>query len=142
MATRLVVLISGNGSNLQAIIDAIVSGVLCDTAIVLVVSNRKGAYGLQRARDADIETAYHNLLPYSKRISNSEKRCERQAREAYDADLAEIVLGAEPAMVICAGWMHILTNTFLDALDQAKVQIINLHPALPQEYDGASEFNL
>lgn len=104
MATRLVVLISGNGSNLQAIIDAIVSGVLCDTAIVLVVSNRKGAYGLQRARDADIETAYHNLLPYSKRISNSEKRCERQAREAYDADLAEIVLGAKPAMVICAGW--------------------------------------
>jgi phosphoribosylglycinamide formyltransferase len=104
MATRLVVLISGNGSNLQAIIDAIASGVLHDTAISLVISNRKHAYGLQRARDADIETAYHNLIPYQERFSDSDTRCGRQAREAYDADLAEIVLGAKPTMVICAGW--------------------------------------
>jgi len=104
MATCLVVLISGNGSNLQAIIDAIASGVLHDTAISLVISNRKDAYGLQRARDADIETAYHNLIPYNKRFSDSDTRCGRQAREAYDADLAKIVLGAKPTIVICAGW--------------------------------------
>ena len=91
MATCLVVLISGNGSNLQAIIDAIASNILCDTTISLVVSNRKDAYGLQRARDAGIETAYHNLIPYKKRFSCSDARWERQAREAYDADLAKIV---------------------------------------------------
>ena len=57
MVTRLVVLISGNGSNLEAIIDAIASGVLYDTTIALVISNRKDAYGLQRAREAGIEPA-------------------------------------------------------------------------------------
>lgn len=102
MATRLVVLISGNGSNLQAIMDAIASGVLHDTAISLVISNRKGVYGLQRARNANIETAYHNLIPYNKRFLDT--RCGRQAREEYDADLAKIVLGANPTIVVCAGW--------------------------------------
>ena len=72
MATCLVVLISGNGSNLQAIIDAIASGVLYDTMIALVISNRTYAYGLQRVREASIETAYHNLIPYNKKVSNSD----------------------------------------------------------------------
>lgn len=70
MATRPVVLISGNGSNLQAPIDAIASGVLPNTAISLVVSNRKEAHGLRRACDANTDTAYHNFIPYSERFSD------------------------------------------------------------------------
>lgn len=104
MATRLVVLISGNGSNLQAIIDAIASGVLSNTAISLVISNRKNAYGLRRARDAGIETACHNLIPYSKRFPDPNAKYGQEAREAYDADLAEKVLGVKPTLVVCAGW--------------------------------------
>ncbi len=86
MANRLVVLTSGNGSNLQAIIDAIASGVLPNTAISLVISNRKDAYGLRRARDANIETAYHNLIPYRKRFPDPDARYGQEAREAYDTD--------------------------------------------------------
>ncbi|KAL8722711.1 MAG: hypothetical protein Q9225_000878, partial [Loekoesia sp. 1 TL-2023] len=104
MGTRLVVLISGNGSNLQAVIDAIASGVLPNTEISLVISNRKDAYGLQRARDAGIEAVCHNLIPYSKRFPDPNARYGQEAREAYDADLADKVLGAKPALVICAGW--------------------------------------
>lgn len=59
------------------------------------------------------------------------------ARESYDADLAAKVLEGRPTLVVCAGWMHILSNTFLEPLGQAGIPIINLHPALPGEYDGA-----
>ena len=104
MANRLVVLVSGHGSNLQAIIDATVSGVLPDTTIPLVISNRKDAYGLQRARDSNINTAYHNLIPYSKRFPDPTAKYGQEAREAYDADLAEKTLAVKPTMVVCAGW--------------------------------------
>ena len=104
MSNRLVVLISGNGSNLQAIMDACASGALIDTAISLVVSNRKDAFGLRRANDAHIDTAYHNLIPYGKRFPDANAKYGREAREAYDADLVHKVLDAKPTMVVCAGW--------------------------------------
>ena len=94
------VLISGDGSNLQAIIDAIASGVLPNTAISLVISNRKDAFGLRRARDPNIETAYHNLIPYNERFPDTYAKYGQEAREAYDANLAEKILGAMPTMVI------------------------------------------
>lgn len=103
-ATRLLVLISGNGSNLQAIIDAIASGVLPNTAISLVISNRKDAFGFRPARDANIETTYHNFIPDSKRSPDPNPKSGKEAREAYDANLAEKILGAKPTMVACAGW--------------------------------------
>jgi phosphoribosylglycinamide formyltransferase len=58
------------------------------------------------------------------------------AREKYDADLADMVLADEPDIVICAGWMHVLSLKFLDPLAAKKVPVINLHPALPGKYDG------
>ena len=109
MASRLACLISGNGSNLQAIIDAVSLGTLPNAVITLVVSNRKDAYGLQRARNFGIETAYINLIPYGKRFPSSDSSIKYsvEARKAYDADLAEKVLEARPDMVVCAGWMHV-----------------------------------
>ncbi|USP77849.1 hypothetical protein yc1106_05123 [Curvularia clavata] len=132
---NLTVLISGNGSNLQALIDACASGALPNTRIVHVISNRKAAYGLERAAKASIPTSYHNLVPYKKKHPESVDA----AREEYDADLAKMILSQTPRpdMIVCAGWMHIVTPAFLGPIAEAKIKIINLHPALPGEFAGA-----
>ncbi|KAH9478287.1 Phosphoribosylglycinamide formyltransferase [Psilocybe cubensis] len=140
---RIVVLISGSGSNLQALIDALNTPALPNAEIVLVVSNRKAAYGLTRAAQATppIPTAYLALATYVKQNPG-------KTREDYDAEVAKIVLRAKPDIVVLAGWMHILSETFLELLDGRKVvedtpvlkpiPVINLHPALPGQFDGAS----
>ncbi|KAF8544771.1 formyl transferase-domain-containing protein [Trichophaea hybrida] len=125
-SARILVLISGSGTNLQALIDASLPGV-----IIHVLSNRKSAYGLSRAKAASIPTSYHNLIPYKSQYS-----ADSEARAAYDADLAQLILAQKPDLVICAGWMHILSQTALDPLEKAGVDIINLHPALPGQFDG------
>ncbi|MCA9955755.1 MAG: phosphoribosylglycinamide formyltransferase [Ardenticatenaceae bacterium] len=120
---RLVILISGSGSNLQAILDAVADGRI--TAVpALVVSNRKEAYGLVRAEEAGVPTAYFPFKPY---------REAGQSREAYDADLAELIRPYCPGLIILAGWMHILSAAFLS---QFPSQVINLHPALPGQFAG------
>ena len=121
--TRLVVCVSGNGSNLQALMDAIQAGEL-NAEIVLVVSNRKAAYGLVRAEQAGIPTLYFPLKPY---------RDAGKSREAYDADLAKQVAACRPDLIVLAGWMHIFSPAFLDRFPK---QVINLHPALPGQFDG------
>ncbi|KAF2456912.1 phosphoribosylglycinamide formyltransferase [Lineolata rhizophorae] len=128
------VLISGNGTNLQALIDACASGSL-PARIVRVISNRKAAYGLHRASSAGIPTAYHNLVEYKRKHGEGSID---QAREAYDADLASLVLADSPALVVCAGFMHILKPAFLEPLRAAGVPVINLHPALPGQFEGAN----
>ncbi|MBK8904635.1 MAG: phosphoribosylglycinamide formyltransferase [Anaerolineaceae bacterium] len=120
---RLVILISGSGSNLQAILDA----VECDRILAvptLVVSNRKEAYGLVRAENAGVPTAYFPFKPY---------REAGQTREAYDADLAELIRPYQPTLIILAGWMHILSAAFLQHFPN---RVINLHPALPGQFAG------
>ncbi|KAH6625647.1 formyl transferase [Boeremia exigua] len=136
MAQRnLTVLISGNGSNLQALIDACNTPALPNTRIVHVISNRKAAFGLQRAATAQIPTSYHNLVPYKKAHPDDLAA----ARAAYDADLASLILShaSKTHLVVCAGWMHIVTPSFLGPMADASVPIINLHPALPGEFAGA-----
>ncbi len=109
MSSKLVILLSGYGSNAQAIIDAIASGNLTNASICLVVSNRKDAFGLERARLSGLDTAYLNLVPYGKRYPDPDPTVKYgpAAREAYDADLAEKVLSVKPDMVVCAGFMHV-----------------------------------
>lgn len=124
MTARLAVLISGNGSNLQAILDAIRMRVL-DAAVVVVVSNRQAAYGLERAAKAGIPTRYHPLKPY---------RDAGRTREEYDAELAKIVKEFSPDYVVLAGWMHILSHAFLRHFPY---RVVNLHPALPGKFPGA-----
>jgi formyltetrahydrofolate-dependent phosphoribosylglycinamide formyltransferase len=120
---RLVVLISGSGSNLQAIIDACRSQHL-RADIVLVVSNRKAAYGLERAKQANIPTLYFPLKPYSD---------SGNPRAHYDADLAQALRPYRPDLVVLAGFMHIFSTAFLDIFPNT----INLHPALPGQFPGA-----
>jgi formyltetrahydrofolate-dependent phosphoribosylglycinamide formyltransferase len=121
---RVVVLISGSGSNLQALIDASRDHVL-NAEIVLVVSNRKAAFGLERAKNAGIETLYFPLKPY---------RDAGRSREEYDTDLASSIAAFKPNLIVCAGWMHIDSGALIDRFPG---RIINLHPALPGEFPGA-----
>ena len=116
---RLVVLISGNGSNLQAILDASKSGEL-NAEVVSVISNKADAYGLVRAKNAGIESVY-----FAKQADES--------RNDYDARLAELVITKQPDYVILAGWMRILTSSFLNHFPN---RVVNLHPALPETFPG------
>lgn len=120
---RLVVLISGNGSNLQAIMDAIEADHL-KADVIAVVSNRKNAYGLERAKKSGIDSVYFPYKPY---------KDSGKSREEYDIDLAEKVAQYQPDLIVLAGWMHILSPSFLDRFPK---KVINLHPALPGQFDG------
>lgn len=115
----MVVLISGNGSNLQALIDAI-KGNKLRAEVNAVISNTKEAFGLERARAAGIPAVVK--LKYKE-----------TDREAYDAELADLVMKYEPDLVILAGWMRILSMAFIKHFPK---RIINLHPALPGTFAG------
>jgi formyltetrahydrofolate-dependent phosphoribosylglycinamide formyltransferase len=116
---RLVVLISGNGSNLQAILDACASGEL-HASVVTVISNKAEAYGLARAREAGVEAIHFPKL-------------ENEARRAYDARLANCITTKLPDYVVLAGWMRLLSSDFLSHFPN---RVINLHPALPGTFPG------
>ena len=116
---RLVVLISGTGSNLQAMINAIQSGIL-QAEISAVISNKRDAYGLERARKTGIPVV---VLPKMK----------EQTREEYDAQLAQTVQLYDPDWVVLAGWMRILSMNFLHHFPN---RVVNLHPALPGTFPG------
>lgn len=131
---RTTVLISGNGSNLQAVIDKVATKEL-DLNIVRVLSNRKDAFGLERARKANIPTTYHNLVKYKKQHPATPEGVQA-AREEYDAELARLILADSPELVVCLGFMHVLSPRFLGPLEGARVRIINLHPALPGAFNG------
>lgn len=121
---QLAVLISGFGSNLQAIIDAVEAGNLPGVELSLVVSNRREAYGIQRAIQSGVPVVYFPLAPYS--------RAGRPRRE-YDADLAALVQAFDVEWVVLAGWMLVLGQAFLDRFPH---RVINLHPALPGTFPG------
>jgi phosphoribosylglycinamide formyltransferase-1 len=119
MSSRLVILISGNGSNLQAILDACATGEL-DASVVSVISNHAEAFGLTRARKAGVEAICFPKL-------------ESESRQEYDSRLADCVIGYAPDYVVLAGWMRILTFNFLSRFQN---RVINLHPALPNAFPG------
>ncbi|CAD6581506.1 MAG: hypothetical protein ASARMPREDX12_000490 [Alectoria sarmentosa] len=128
--TRISILISGQGSNLQALIDAQTT-TLKDSIIVRVGSNRKAAFGLVRAEERKIPTFYHNLVDYKKRYPDSID----QARSEYDRDLAIKLLEDKPDIIVCAGFLHILAPTFLHLMAAASVPVINLQHYVISEVD-------
>lgn len=123
LPARLVVLASGNGSNLQAILDACAAGSL-PAQVTAVISDRKAAYALERARLHGIRALYHPIKPYADCGKN---------RTDYDSDLATLVRAYQPDWVILAGWMRLLTMAFLSEFPQ---RVVNLHPALPGTFPG------
>ncbi|MCU7907032.1 MAG: phosphoribosylglycinamide formyltransferase [Candidatus Thiodiazotropha sp. (ex Epidulcina cf. delphinae)] len=113
-----VVLISGSGSNLQAIIDGAKRGLPVE--IRAVISNRPDAYGLQRGRQAGIETAALNHQDHAD-------------RESYDQALMRLIDGFSPGLVILAGFMRILTPAFVR---HYAGRLLNIHPSLLPNYTG------
>jgi phosphoribosylglycinamide formyltransferase-1 len=119
MTHRLVVLISGSGSNLQAMIDACKGGQLAAN-IELVVSNRADAYGLTRAKDAGIATA---ILSHQ----------EFNSRDAFDQALMRLIDQAQPDTLAMAGFMRILTPAFTQ---HYQGRLLNIHPSLLPRHKG------
>ncbi|ESQ16515.1 MAG TPA: phosphoribosylglycinamide formyltransferase [Chromatiaceae bacterium] len=115
----LVVLISGSGSNLQALIDGQLAGDL-PIDIRAVVSNRADAFGLERARRADLTTRVLDHRDFS-------------SRAAYDAELAPLIQDFAPELVILAGFMRILTPTFVARFHG---RMFNIHPSLLPKFPG------
>lgn len=113
------VLLSGSGTNLQAIIDAIAGGLPTD--IVLVVSSRPDAYGIERARAAGIPTLVMNREKYADVL-------------AADARIVEALQEAGAEYVVMAGYMRKVTSVMLDAFPN---RVLNLHPALLPSFKGA-----
>lgn len=116
---KLAVIVSGRGSNLQAIIDSIESGRL-DAKIQVVVSNTSDAYGLDRAKKHGIPTRVIKPKDYS-------------GRREYDADLARLIASFEVDLVVLAGYMLVLTTAFLNKFHN---KVINIHPALLPSFPG------
>ncbi|MDP3047361.1 MAG: phosphoribosylglycinamide formyltransferase [Chloroflexota bacterium] len=120
---NLVVLFSGFGSNLQAILDACASGQLA-ARVTAVLSDRKGVYGLTRARQAGVPAIVFPFKPY---------KIAAKSRHEYDAALASVVAGYAPDLVVLAGWMRVLSSAFLSRFPG---RVVNLHPALPGSFPG------
>jgi phosphoribosylglycinamide formyltransferase len=134
---RIVVMASGNGSNFQALIDAISAGHIPNSKIIRLVVNRGKAYATTRADLAGIPWEYFNLISHGFQPKGEKDPLKvQEARNRYDAALAEKLLQGDfkPDLVVLAGWMYVFGKHFLDPIDAAGIKIINLHPALPGAY--------
>jgi phosphoribosylglycinamide formyltransferase 1 len=118
-ALRIAVLASGAGTNLQALIDAIAAGEL-EAAIVGVFSDRPKALALQRARDALIPATALSPKAFA-------------SRAEFDAALFELVDAARPDLIVCAGYMRLISSTEVEAQPE---RMVNLHPSLLPAFKG------
>ncbi|WP_297889320.1 phosphoribosylglycinamide formyltransferase [Sulfurihydrogenibium sp.] len=116
---NLVVLISGRGSNLKAIIDAIECGKI-KAKISLVLSNKKDAKGLEIAQSYGIKTKFVDPSFFA-------------SRKGYDIYIAELIKKENPDLIVLAGYMRILSDEFIDAFDG---KIVNIHPSLVPSFQG------
>ena len=124
--TKIAVLVSGGGTNLQALIDAEQSGIIKSGEIALVVSNNEGAYALTRAQNAGIETAVV-----------SKKACGSAA--AFEERLLSLLAAHGIEMIVLAGFMVILSKRFTDAYPE---RILNVHPSLIPSFCGEGFYGL
>ncbi|MGG4608785.1 phosphoribosylglycinamide formyltransferase [Providencia sp. Me31A] len=116
---KIVVLISGSGSNLQSLIDSCHTGAI-DARIVAVISNQGNAYGLVRAQQAGIPVCYLDAKQYTD-------------RQAYDSALLKHIEQYQPDLVVLAGFMRILTPLFVQKF---MGKLLNIHPSLLPKYPG------
>jgi len=112
-------LVSGSGTNLQSIIDAIEAG-RCDASIKIVVSNRPDAFALERAKKHGIATAVIRVKDFPE-------------REAFDAEVLRILRENGVELIVLAGFMRIISRVLLDAYH---MKIMNIHPSLLPSFPG------
>ena len=126
MLKRIAVLVSGGGTNLQALIDAQTSGIIKSGEITLVISNNPGAYALERAKNADIKTAVVN-----------KKECSTQAE--FESKLIDALEENKTDLIVLAGFMCILSESFTSRYAN---RIINVHPSLIPSFCGKGFYGL
>lgn len=112
---------SGSGSNLQAILDAVDNGIIRSAEVSLVVSDRKNAYALERARQRNVPVKYLSAKSYA-------------SREEYDRDLVTYLEEEQIDLVVLAGFMRLMTPYFVLAFQHS---ILNIHPSLLPAFPGA-----
>lgn len=123
---RIAVLVSGGGTNLQALIDAQKEGILKSGEIKLVISNRSDAYAIERAKTANIRTAVIMKKSFT-------------SKDVWEDKLIETIDAEEIDFIILAGFMSILTEKFTKHFDH---RIINIHPALIPSFCGEGMYGL
>ena len=123
---KIAVLVSGGGTNLQAIIDAIASGKITNTEIALVISNKEGAYALKRAEQAGIKGAVISPKQYAD-------------KEAYSQDMIKTIKNAGCELIVLAGFLVVLPESFVNAFEG---KIINIHPSLIPSFCGDGFYGL
>ena len=126
LKARIAVLVSGGGTNLQALIDAENSGVIHSGEIVLVISNNQNAYALTRAENAGIKAQY---------ISKKELK----SQEAFETALIDALDQNKIDLIVLAGFMSILSERFTSRYDH---RIINIHPSLIPSFCGQGYYGL
>ena len=124
--TRIAVLVSGGGTNLQALIDAEKSGIIKSGEIVLVIANNKDAYALERAKNAGIASA----VVLKKELGS---------QEAFENKIKELLSENEIDIIVLAGFMAILSESFTSAYPE---RIINIHPSLIPSFCGKGFYGL
>ena len=123
---RIAVLVSGGGTNLQAIIDAIAAGKITDTEIAAVISNNKNAYALERAKQAGM-----------KDIVVSPKDFE--TREVFNENLLKTLQEVNPDLIVLAGYLVVIPESVIDVFEN---RIINIHPSLIPAFCGTGYYGL
>lgn len=118
--SKIAVLASGSGTNLQAIIDAIKHNEIKNSKIAIVISNKKDAFALQRAKDENIKAAFINPKDFATGIE-------------YDNKIVSILKGENIDLIVLAGYLKILSNNFIDSFPN---KIINIHPSLLPKFGG------
>ncbi|MBN2754233.1 MAG: phosphoribosylglycinamide formyltransferase [Candidatus Goldbacteria bacterium] len=123
---KIAVLVSGGGSNLQSLIDAVESGYIKNGKIELVISNKADAFGLKRAEKHGIKSLFVNPKEF-------------KSPQEYDAHLAKTLNASGINLVCLAGYMKILTKEFIDGFNNP---IMNIHPALLPSFGGKGCYGL
>ena len=123
---KIAVLVSGGGTNLQAIIDAVADGKITNTEIALVISNKESAYALERAKKAGIEGKF--ISP--KRFND---------KEEYSRVMIDTIRNAGCELVVLAGFLVVLSESFVKAFEG---KIINIHPSLIPSFCGDGFYGL
>lgn len=123
---RIAVCVSGGGTNLQAIIDAVADGLVTDTEISLVVSNKENAYALERAKNAGIPAKYISPKEY-------------EGREAFGQAMVDIFQEYRIDLVVLAGYLVIIPKTLVQ---NYRNRIINIHPSLIPSHCGIGYYGL
>lgn len=124
--TKVGVLISGGGTNLQALIDAKAAGKMPNVEFACVVSNRKKAYGLERAKNAGIEALYLPTVRFD-------------STEAYNEALRDLLVSRGVELVVLAGYLVVLQKPMLETF---RNRIINIHPSLIPSFCGDGFYGL